>query len=174
MTGGKRRGPSAPVVLASCLALTLAGCELFQPAAPQATVLPAVVALPPPPPRKPAPPGATLARLPPASEAPAAGEPAPGGFDRLIGLDQAQVAGVLGDPGTRVDAPPATIWRYGGAECEADVYFYLDLQSQTMRALHYEVRNHDLPERSAQRCYDALAGRRRDHAESNAGADRAR
>lgn len=161
-----RRG--RPAVLVSCLALALAGCALFQPAPPAAPpAAPAeAVRLPPPPPRKP--PVPSLARQPPA----APGEHA--GLDRLIGLDQSQVAEVLGEPQSRADSPPATIWRYGDGDCEIDVYFYLDLQSQAMRALHYEVRSHDLPERSAQRCYNALLSERGPHADSAAGSDRPR
>jgi hypothetical protein len=100
--------------------------------------------------------------------------PAPATLDKLTGLDQSQVAEILGEPETRAEAPPATIWRYGGTSCDLDVYFYLDLQSQTMRALHYEVRNHESFQRSAQRCYDALISERRAHAESAAGSDRPR
>jgi len=179
MARGNRGRPSAPAVLASCLALTLAACGLQpQPAAPppvQTAAPAAVTALPPPPPRKPPPPaapGPDLARLPPPADevAPAGGA----GFDRLIGFDQSHVTELFGDPRTRADSPPATIWQYAGTDCEVDVYFYLDLQSQTMRVLHYEVRSHDLPERSVQRCYDALVSERRLHDESNAGSDRPR
>jgi hypothetical protein len=177
MTGGNRRG-SSPAILVSCLALTLAACDLLQPrAAPtpaQTTAPAAVTALPLPPPRKPTPPGPNLARLPPPSAAPGAEPAGPAGFDRLIGLDQPHVADLLGDPHSRAESPPATIWQYAGTDCEVDVYFYLDLQSQTMRVLHYEVRSHDLPERSVQRCYDALASERRPPDESNAGSDRPR
>jgi len=181
--GGNRVLPSVPVILASFLALALAACELFQPPAapppPIETAAPApATPAPPPPPRKPPPPGTTVARLPPqpGETAPggAANETGPSGFDRLIGLDQPRVAGLLGDPRARTDSPPATIWQYGGAECDADVYFYLDLQSQTMRVLHYEIRNHDLSERSVQRCYDALVNERRARVESDAGTDRSR
>jgi hypothetical protein len=168
--------------LASCLALTLAACEALQPPPaappPEPLVTPAAVTrLPPPPPRKPAPPpGPNLARLPPPSETePESPPPAPtGSFEQLVGLDQPHVAALLGDPNTRADAPPATIWRYGDTMCDVDIYFYLDLQSQTMRALHYEIRDHDLSERSDQRCYDALAGEQRAHAESAGGSDRPR
>jgi hypothetical protein len=125
--------------------------------------------LPPPPPRKPAPPGPSLARL-----TPPAGEGERAGLDRLIGLDQTHVAEMLGEPRSRAESPPATIWRYAGGNCEVDVFFYLDLQSQAMRALHYEVRSHDLPERSAQRCYDALVSERQPHADSAAGSDHPR
>lgn len=175
--------PSVPAVLASCLALTLAACELLQPAAApmppvEAAAPAAVTPAPPPPPRKPAPPGQNLARLPPPAGETGPGAPAnetgPSGFDRLVGLDQPHVADLLGDPRARADSPPATIWRYAGADCDADVYFYFDLQSQTMRVLHYEIRSHDLPERSAQRCYDALLDERRARADTDAGTDRPR
>jgi hypothetical protein len=161
----------------------------------------AAAPLPQPPPRKPPPPaGTTLARLPPAAgeveTAPAAAPlapppqptalpppppqltalppptaPATGNLDRLIGLDQSHVAGILGSPRSRAESPPATIWRFGGANCDLDVYFYLDLQSQAMRALHYEVRSHDAPDQSAQRCYEALVDERRANAEPAAGSD---
>jgi hypothetical protein len=183
MTGDKQVVRSLPAVLASCLALTLAACEVFQPPAapppPIETAAPAAAApAPPPPPRKPTPPGPSLARLTPPSAETGPGGPAneagPSGFDRLVGLDQPHVADLLGDPRSLADSPPATIWRYVGADCDADIYFYLDLQSQTMRVLHYEIRNHDLSERSAQRCYDALLDERRARADIDAGTDRPR
>lgn len=188
MKEGNQVMPRVPPVLASCLALMLAACELLQPPAvptpPVETAAPAATAsVPLPPPRKPTPPGSSLARLPPAGESGATGEAAPSGptnevgpngFERLIGLDQSHVADLLGDPRTRAEAPPATIWQYADATCDADVYFYLDLQSQTMRVLHYEIRNHELSERSAQRCYDTLVSERRARAESDASTDRSR
>ena len=163
-------------VAAPLFALVLASCGLLEPQpAPVATSPPPEEAasplLPPPPPRKPPPPGPSVAKLtPPGVEA----APAPGSPDRLIGLDQPEVADILGEPRSRAEAPPATIWRYADASCDLDVYFYLDLQSQAMRALHYEVRSHDSTERSAQRCYDALLSERRAHAEPAAGSDRPR
>jgi hypothetical protein len=171
MTVSTRIRATGPAVLASCLALTLGACAVFQPAArtePAPVVTPAVSETPPPPPRKPRPPVPSLARLTtPATEAPES-------LDRLIGLDQSHIADVLGEPESRAEAPPATIWRYVGAHCAIDIYFYLDLQSQAMRVLHYEVRSHDLSERSAQRCYHALVSEQRSHADSAAGTDRPR
>lgn len=173
MTLSNQIRPSAPTVVAICFAMALAGCQLFQPPPPAPLPPPprepaVSERLPPPPPRKPAPPAALARLTPPAAPA------APSGPDRLIGLDQPAVAELLGEPRSRAEAPPATIWRYGDNDCEVDVYFYLDLQSQAMRALHYEVRSHDLPERSAQRCYDALLAERRAHADTAAGPDRPR
>jgi hypothetical protein len=171
MTIVKRMGTTRPAWLAACVALALGGCALFQPPAPPPRapdfVPEAREHLPPPPPPKPRPP-ATLARLTPL------GAEVPESLDGLIGFDEPQIAAVLGEPQSRAEAAPATIWRYSGTHCAIDIYFYLDLQSQAMRALHYEVRDHDLSERSAQRCYHTLVDEQRGHADTAAGADHPR
>ena len=162
---------SLTAVAASGLLLLLqAGCESFPfPMGEQQEA--AVPSLPAPPPRKPPPPVPGLARLPEPSEP--ARTPS-GGFDRLIGLDQQHLTALLGEPRQRAEAPPATIWRYLGQACELDVYFYFDLQSQAMRALHYEIRSHDSREQPAQQCYDELVSERRAGAEPAASTDRSR
>jgi len=186
------RRPYPALAIALTLGLLVAACNLVpppQPAPPVAASEPEPApTLPPPPPRKPASHSPVIANLPPGTvgeRTPVpeerAVEPAPdaapapqaGSFDRLIGLDQAHVTDLLGDPRSRAESPPATIWRYAGRNCELDVYFYLDLQSQAMRALHYEVRSHDSPERSAQRCYGDVV-QRRAQTESAGGTDRPR
>jgi hypothetical protein len=101
--------------------------------------------------RKPSPPE-NVANLPPSgTEAatlaapesqppvPAAPEPEPPTLDRsrLIGLDQPEAQRLLGTATEQSDAPPASIWRYRTASCELDLFFYLDLRSGKMRALHY-------------------------------------
>jgi hypothetical protein len=173
--------------------LALAGCVATPPSPPPQAALPSAPAapLPKPPPRKPPPPSAApaaaaeepaAAPAPPAPEVAALPPPAPvqppsapaaplPRLDRLIGLNQPEVAQILGEPKSRAEAPPATIWRYDASDCALDVYFYLDLQSQAMRALHYEVRSHDAAERSAQRCYETLLDERRANAEPSAGSD---
>jgi hypothetical protein len=184
-----KRGRSALAM--AVLVFGLPACELLQPhapppAPPSTAALPVPTPAPPPvPPHKPAPPTQQLANLPPSTaerdyqpqtpataEAPAALES--GTPDRLIGLDQPHIAQLLGEPRTRAESPPAMIWRYAGTECELDVYFYLDLQSQAMKAIYYEVRSHDPPDRNAQRCYADILGERRAHSESPAGTDRPR
>lgn len=185
---------ASPWALAA-VALALAGCVATPPPPPPQAALPSAPAapLPKPPPRKPPPPDAApvaaageptaapaspapeVAELPPPApvqppSAPAPAAPVPR-LDRLIGLNQPEVAQLLGEPKSRAEAPPATIWRYDGSDCALDVYFYLDLQSQAMRALHYEVRSHDAAERSAQRCYETLLDERRANAEPSAGSD---
>jgi len=184
---------ASPWALAA-VALALAGCVAAPPPPPQAALPPPPAApLPKPPPRKPPPPSAApavaatepaatpstasapstpeVAALPPPTEPPITpAAPAPR-LDRIIGLNQPEVAQLLGEPKSRAEAPPAIIWRYDGADCALDVYFYLDLQSQAMRALHYEVRSHDAAERSAQRCYETLLDERRANAEPSSGSD---
>ncbi|HTZ79570.1 MAG TPA: hypothetical protein VMC10_16780 [Stellaceae bacterium] len=79
-----------------------------------------------------------------------------GDAHRLIGLDQPQTEALLGVPSERRQAPPATIWHYASPDCDLEVYFYLDLQSQVMRALHYEVRTHESADPAPNRCFAEL------------------
>jgi hypothetical protein len=166
--------PRWAALAASSALLVLASCENFTfPLGSDQEA--AVSALPPPPPRKPTPPAPTAVapvpvRLP---EATAPVAPA-SGFDRLIGLDQTRLTALLGEPRQRAEAPPATIWRYLGQACELDVYFYFDLQSQAMRALHYEIRSHESREQPAQQCYDELVSERRARADPSVSTDSAR
>jgi hypothetical protein len=165
----------AAVTASSALLLT-AGCEQFQfpnPFAPEQQE--AVNTLPPPPPRKPTPPApAAVTPVPVRLPEPTAPTAPASGFDRLIGLDQPRLTALLGEPRQRAEAPPATIWRYLGQACELDVYFYFDLQSQAMRALHYEIRSHESREQPAQQCYDELVSERRARAEPSSSTDSAR
>lgn len=55
----------------------------------------------------------------------------------LIGLDEPAATSLLGEAAERSEQPPATIWRYRTANCELDLYFYLDVRSGRMRTLHY-------------------------------------
>src|SRR5690349_159979 len=150
------------------LALSLGGCADWldvvknPPPPPSPAPTPAVAVAPPPapPPKPPSPPPAApvVARLPPAQEP---RSPAGGGFERIIGLDQPHLVALMGEPRQQAESAPALIWRYVGQQCELDVYFYLDLQSKAMRALHYEVRSHESAEPTTQRCYDDLVSERR-------------
>jgi hypothetical protein len=197
---GARRWAIVALVPGGVL-LAAAGCmptpTRSPPAAASATTAPELPALPAEPPprpaRKPPPPGGAPA----AAESPPPGEmppqptpeaalttppaippppPPPAtteGFERLAGLDRAAIIDLLGAPRERAEAPPATIWRYASHDCELEVYFYLDLQTKEMRALHYEVRTHDAADRP-QQCYEQLIAQRRARAEPVGSADRAR
>jgi hypothetical protein len=119
-------------------------------------------------------PGTVPAALP--TIPPAALPQPPASFDRLNGLDPASTVEWLGEPRQRAESPPATIWRYITRDCELDVYFYLDLRTNQLRALHYELRsqNHDAADRPQQRCYEQLVAERGASAEPTVGADRPR
>ncbi|MGE0152931.1 MAG: hypothetical protein AB7R90_09955 [Reyranellaceae bacterium] len=61
----------------------------------------------------------------------------------LVGLEQAQVARILGPPMAETERAPGKVWRYWNSRCVLDVSMYLDIQSRAYRVLSYEVTNHD-------------------------------
>lgn len=61
----------------------------------------------------------------------------------LVGLDQTQVAKVLGPPMSETEKAPGKVWRYWNSRCTVDVSLYLDVQTRAYRVLAYEVTNHD-------------------------------
>jgi hypothetical protein len=63
--------------------------------------------------------------------------PPPPQETQLIGLDQPGATRLFGAATEQSEAPPAAVWRYRNAGCELDLFFYLDLRSGKMRALHY-------------------------------------
>jgi hypothetical protein len=93
---------------------------------------------------------------PPASGPAAA---APPQVQELIGLDQAAAARLLGTAVERREEPPATIWHYKTANCELDLFFYLDLRSGRMRTLHYKFRGDAADSAARQHCLENLAAR---------------
>jgi hypothetical protein len=177
MMAARRRFPLIAAVLGVGVGI-LVSCAKEQPPAPattasvaapqppprQGTIAPA----PPRPPRKPAPP------LPPESSVPDRGdealamiepEPAqrPSGPnprpEELIGLDQPAATRLFGTAVERSEEPPATIWRYKTANCELDLFFYLDLRSGRMRTLHYAFKGDAADSARRQNCLRDLATR---------------
>lgn len=61
----------------------------------------------------------------------------------LVGLDQTQVAKVLGPPMSETEKAPGKVWRYWNSRCTVEVSLYLDVKSRSYRVLAYEVTNHD-------------------------------
>lgn len=131
--------------------------------APSETPAPAAQTAPPAPATAARPPQTAIVEAPAAAPLP----PAP----RLVGLNQAQIRGLLGPPGGREDAAPATIWRYPGRNCELAIYFYFDLKSQVMRALHYEVDSHGANELTGERCFAELIAAHQAGSQGATGAD---
>ncbi len=108
--------------MATCLfGLALGACEGLEQITPESE---------PPPEAAPAPTAAGAAPAPqPAPEVPetAALPPAPKIDDdpaRLMGLDRAGLAALLGDPELTRREPPAEIWQYRGGSCVFDVFLY--------------------------------------------------
>jgi len=96
-----------------------------------------------------------------APEAPA-GAPAAAASPKvqeLIGLDQPAATRLLGNAMERSEEPPATIWRYKTANCELDLFFYLDLRSGRMRTLRYAFRGDATDSTRRQNCLRDLAVR---------------
>jgi hypothetical protein len=119
-------------MVVGALGLALAACESPPLEAPEAAAAPALA-----PPAETAEPAATApagggeTAEPPAPE-PAAPEtaalPAEPEIDddpaRLLGLDDAGLAELLGQPDLKRREPPAEIWQYRGGSCVFDVFLY--------------------------------------------------
>ncbi|HTS94132.1 MAG TPA: hypothetical protein VMG55_19125 [Stellaceae bacterium] len=160
--------PSA-LIASLALMLQLGACAWLLPEKPppakvEAPPTPAADLQPPPPvpPRKPAVPS-TLA-LNPAGPMPSVTTepemPSPAADpEGLIGLDQKQIESLLGTPQQSSESAPARIWHYAGRNCQLEIYFYLDLKSQVMRALHYEVKSNDTADPARDRCFSDLVAR---------------
>jgi hypothetical protein len=164
------RSPMKPSALIASFALLLqlSACAWLLPEKPppaqvQTNPEPSQDLQPPPPapPRKP--PVPTVALAPPnpmpavttePQQPPRVADP-----EGLIGLDQRQIESLLGAPEQRSEAAPARIWHYDGRNCVLEVYFYLDLKSQVMRALHYEVKTDEPSEPTRERCFSDLIAR---------------
>ena len=58
----------------------------------------------------------------------------------LIGKNQGDVRDMLGAPADIKNAAPATIWRYSAQNCALEVFFYMDLGTNTLRALTYDAK----------------------------------
>jgi hypothetical protein len=78
----------------------------------------------------------------------------------LIGLDQSAATRLLGPATEKSDQPPATVWRYRGASCELDLFFYLDLRSGRMRTLHYAFKGEGADSAKEQECLRSLIATR--------------
>ncbi len=95
----------------------------------------------------------------PAPEAPktAALPPAPKIDDdpaRLMGLDRAGLAEMLGDPELTRREPPAEIWQYRGGSCVFDIFLYEEAGQQ--RVTYLEARDGAARRVGARGCLNQL------------------
>ncbi len=89
--------------------------------------------VPPPPRKKPAVPGTTIAAK------PAGGDLLPVPPEQVIGLTQTEMVELLGPPAEQEDRAPAKVWHYAGRSCSVSVIFYPEVESLTWRALNLEI-----------------------------------
>jgi hypothetical protein len=118
-----------------CATSLLGGCATLETETPDASAEaaapvvvsePQVAALPtiPVPKRKPAPP-APVFQISPKS---------------LVGLNQEATVALLGKTTDVRTESTATVWKYRTEDCELEVFFYLEVPSQTYRALTYDLK----------------------------------
>ena len=148
----ERSGPQRSGLLAACLiGFALGACEVLEQITPGSE---------PPPEAAPAPTAAGAAPAPqPAPEVPetAALPPAPKIDDdpaRLMGLDRAGLAKLLGDPELTRREPPAEIWQYRGGSCVFDVFLYEEAGRQ--RVTYLEARDGAARRVGARGCLNEL------------------
>jgi hypothetical protein len=75
---------------------------------------------------------------------------------RLVGLNEAQTIGLIGDPFIAEERPPARIWTFTEGSCRLQVFFYPDLSDQHFEALTVSfsgIADTDLARRA---CFEAL------------------
>jgi hypothetical protein len=58
---------------------------------------------------------------------------------KLMGLTEAALRDLLGEPDTVRPEPPALIWSYVSPSCAVDLYFYLELGSETYKTVTFEM-----------------------------------
>ncbi|MGH6879786.1 hypothetical protein [Hypericibacter sp.] len=75
---------------------------------------------------------------------------------RLVGLNEAQTIGLLGDPFIAEERPPARIWTFSEAGCRLQVFFYPDLSDQHFEALTVAFSGIDDTDMARRACFEAL------------------
>jgi hypothetical protein len=75
---------------------------------------------------------------------------------RLVGLNEAQTIGLLGDPFIAEERPPARIWTFSEGGCRLQVFFYPDLSDQHFEALTVSFSGIDDTDAARRACFEAL------------------
>lgn len=81
--------------------------------------------------------------------------------EAILGLDEIGVARLLGLPGAQHEAPPARIWTYVRDDCAFNVYFYLNLDSETFQALRYDSVPQGTASTDTRECFSQIVAARR-------------
>jgi len=83
--------------------------------------------------------------------------------DNLIGIEPVDAMGLLGVPEQIREDPPAQVWAYQRGGCSLEIYFYLDLESDNLRSLTYELDAGEPSEAARQACLTRLLTPEGDH-----------
>ena len=83
--------------------------------------------------------------------------------DNLIGIEPVDAMGLLGVPEQIREDPPAQVWAYQREGCSLEIYFYLDLESDNLRSLTYELDAGEPSEAARQACLTRLLTPEGDH-----------
>lgn len=75
---------------------------------------------------------------------------------RLVGLNEAQTIGLLGDPFIAEERPPARIWTFADGGCRLQVFFYPDLSDQHFEALTVSFSGIADTDAARRACFEAL------------------
>jgi hypothetical protein len=59
--------------------------------------------------------------------------------ERLVGLAPEDAVRMFGLPTAIEEQPPALVWRYSQSRCELALFFYMDLESERLRTLTYDL-----------------------------------
>jgi hypothetical protein len=98
-------------------------------------------------PETPAPPKpvdvAVTPRKPPKSDAKAVAMAAQQKIAGLIGLDEASLKSVMGEPAATEDTAPSKLWVYRRRQCTMNITLYPDVETKKFHALNYEVNGND-------------------------------
>ena len=76
--------------------------------------------------------------------------------DNLIGMEPVDAMGLLGVPEQIREDPPAQVWAYRRGGCSLEIYFYLDLESDNLRSLTFELNAGEPSEAARQACFSRL------------------
>ncbi len=86
--------------------------------------------------------------------------------ESFVGLSQQAVWQILGEPLSERQKGQATVWNYRDDYCDFALFFYLDLNTDSQRALTYELELDDQSADARNACLGALRAARRPNGSS--------
>jgi len=62
-------------------------------------------------------------------------------FDAIVGYPEEELRRLFGDPAVVEDRPPAFTWQYASETCTLDLYFFMEVSTNTFRVLAYDLKS---------------------------------